>query len=97
MAKSKKRQKRKPPLNQRRRAKSPALDQEKQPARFSWIPPWGWILIFLVPLIISELMFYRAGRGVSMILFPIAWVGFWVAMMWRSGWAILKKDRNEKE
>jgi hypothetical protein len=58
--------------------------QEGQPSRFGWIPLWGWILIFLVPLIASEYMFYTADRRVSMVLFPIAWIGFWVAMLRRS-------------
>ena len=66
-------------------------EQEEQASKFDWIPRWGWVLIFLVPLIFSEFMFYMAGRRGSMILFPIAWIGFWVAMMWRSGWSILKK------
>ena len=69
-------------------------EQEEQVSQFDWIPRWGWILIFLVPLILSEFMFYMAGRRLSMILFPVAWIGFWVAMMWRSGWSLLKK-RND--
>jgi hypothetical protein len=35
-----------------------------------------------------------------MILFPLAWIGFWVAMMSRAGWPILeqfKKDRDDEE
>lgn len=69
-------------------------EQEEQASQFDWIPRWGWVLIFLVPLIFSEFMFYMADRRASMIIFPIAWIGFWVAMMWRSGWSILKK-RND--
>ncbi len=57
-------------------------------------PLWFWILIFLLPLIASELMFYIAGRWGSMILFLVAWVGFWVAILHRSGWAIFKKQEN---
>ncbi len=57
-------------------------------------PLWFWILIFLLPLIASELMFYIAGRWISMILFLVAWVGFWVAILHRSGWAIFKKQEN---
>jgi hypothetical protein len=80
MTKSKKRQKK---------------GQEDQTSQFGWIPLWGWGLIFLVPLILSEFMFYRADRKVSMVLFLVAWTGFWVAMMHRSGWAILKKNKEE--
>jgi hypothetical protein len=69
-------------------------EQEERASQFDWIPRWGWVLIFLVPLIFSEFMFYMAGRRLSMILFPVAWIGFWVVMMWRSGWSILKK-RND--
>jgi len=95
MAKSKKRRKKKPPSNQSQQVTPRTQDQEDQPGKFDWIPLWGWILIFLVPLIISELMFYAASRRVSMILFPMAWIGFWVAIMHRSGWSILKKRNDE--
>ena len=69
-------------------------EQEERASQFDWIPRWGWILIFVVPLVLSEFMFYMADRRISMILFLVAWIGFWVAIMWRSGWAILKK-RND--
>jgi hypothetical protein len=94
MAKTKrKKQQKKEALSKQQRSAPPS--QEQQQGRFSWIPLWGWVLIFLVPLVISELMFYRAGRGVSMILFPLAWIGFWVAMMQRSGWSILRKRKED--
>jgi hypothetical protein len=60
-------------------------------------PLWFWILIFLLPLIASELMFYIAGRWISMILFLVAWVGFWVAILHRSGWAIFKRQENSQK
>jgi polyferredoxin len=69
--------------------------EEKRRRKFGWIPPWGWILIFVVPLVISEYMFYMVGRTVNMILFPLAWVGFWFIIMQRSGWSILKKRKEE--
>ena len=74
---------------------SSAQPHEKQPRKFGWIPLWGWILIFVVPLILSEYMFYVAGKRVSMILFPLAWIGFWATMMQRSGWQILKKRKDK--
>jgi hypothetical protein len=82
-------------------ARLPSTKQEAAPpleekrCKFSWIPLWGWILIFIMPLVISEYMFYQVGRTVNMILFPLAWVGFWFIIMQRSGWSILKK-RKEK-
>jgi len=95
MRKSKKRKKRTPyPGRNQRAASQPQSpqpqSQEEQPRKFGWIPLWGWVLIFLVPLVSSELMFYRVGRVVSMILFPVAWIGFWVVVMQQSGWPILK-------
>lgn len=66
-----------------------------QSERFGWIPLWGWVAIFVVPLVISEFMFYRVGRRWSMVLFPIAWVGFWASRLYRSGWAILRKRQKK--
>ena len=57
------------------------------------VPLWGWALIFLIPLVLSEFMFANAGRTSSMILFPIAWIAFWLVIMKRSGWAMFKKDK----
>lgn len=64
---------------------------------FQWVPLWGWILVFLVPLAASEYMFWRVGRIPSMIMFPIAWIGFWYAMLERSDWRILKNLRKQEE
>jgi polyferredoxin len=77
-----------------RQEAAPPLE-EKRRRKFSWIPLWGWVLIFLVPLVISEVMFYMVGRTVNMILFPLAWVGFWFIIMQRSGWPILKKPKEK--
>lgn len=95
MAKSKKQQKKKRPSNRGKQAAPATEDLEEQSRKFGWIPLWGWVLIFLVPLIMSEFMFYRVGKWPSMILFPLAWIGFWVAMMQRSGWPILKKRKDK--
>ncbi len=57
------------------------LPEEERRRKFDWIPLWGWILIFIVPLVVSEYMFYQVGRTFNMILFPLAWVGFWFIVM----------------
>lgn len=95
MAKSRKRTKKRTSSSQSQQAPAQSQAQDEQSRKFGWIPLWGWILIFLLPLIFSEFMFYRAGRVASMIIFPIAWIGFWVALMQRSGWAILKQKKEE--
>lgn len=58
----------------------------KTPAGTGWgrFPIWAWVLIFIVPLVLSEYMFYVGGRTASMVMFPIAWVGFWAVLVYRS-------------
>ena len=63
--------------------------------RFDRVPRWVWILAFLVPVGLSEFMFHMVGKTPEMILFPVAWIGFWIALMQRSGWAILKRRKEE--
>lgn len=70
-------------------------EPEKRKEKYAWMPFWGWVLLFLVPLIMSLFMFYMAGRWFSMILFPIAWVGFWVITILRSGSTIFKKREKK--
>ncbi|MGD2103764.1 MAG: hypothetical protein PVJ55_01435 [Anaerolineae bacterium] len=77
--------------------KSGNHQQAETGAAFQWIPLWGWAILFLVPLILSEFMFWKVDKIVSMILFPIAWIGFWYVMMGRAGWPMLKtRGRNEE-
>ncbi len=75
--------------------------RQKEPAEEEYVSPfplWVWGLIFILPLLFSEFMFYQVGRIFSMVAFPVAWVGFWWVMMERSDWAIFKqRDRNEGE
>lgn len=77
----------------RRRADPPAPEEEY----VSPFPLWVWALIFILPLALSEFMFYRVDRIFSMIAFPVAWVGFWWAMMARSDWAIFKQHNRKGE
>lgn len=79
----------------RAETKSDFSGQQEEKRAFEWVPLWGWVLIFLLPLIASELMFWNVGKIASMILFPVAWVGFWYVTMERAGWPMLKnrKDR----
>jgi len=68
--------------------------RENIPNRYDLIPLWGWLLIFLLPLAFSEYMFYVAKRLFSIIAFPIAWVAFWLVIMYRSDWRIFKKGKR---
>ncbi len=63
--------------------KTKKTEKSTQPPRR---PLWWWIFAFLFPLVVSEVMFYVAGRGLSMVIFPIVWVGFWAAVAYRAGW-----------
>ena len=68
--------------------------KQEEKRALEWMPLWGWVLLFLLPLLVSEFMFWNVGKIPSMIMFPIAWVGFWYVTMERAGWPIL---RNRKE
>lgn len=92
MAKRKRPQNKVPPSTSQEAAPPP---EETRRRKFGWIPLWGWILIFVMPWVVSEGMFYMAGRTANMIPFPLAWIGFWIAIMWRSGWPILKKHKEK--
>jgi hypothetical protein len=63
----------------------PGLSQKKQPP-----PYWIRLAVFLVPLILSEIMFLRVGRGWSAVIFPVAWVVFFYFQMKRGGWNVFK-------
>ncbi len=49
-------------------------------------PWWFWVAIIVLPLVMSEIMFYMAGRWLSMWVFPVIWLGFWAAIAYRAGW-----------
>jgi len=51
---------------------------------------WIRLSVFLVPLLLSEIMFWHAGRLWEVIIFPIAWVGFFYFQMRRGGWNVFK-------
>lgn len=72
-------------------AKENKQKRKKRRSKATDRPLWQWVLIFFLPLVLSELMFARAGRMASMIIFPIVWIGFWVAVMYNTGWPIFKK------
>jgi hypothetical protein len=67
---------------------------EHTPSRLERIPLWGWILIFVLPLVSSEYMFYAAKRLFSLVAFPIAWIVFWILIMNRSGWSLFRKGKR---
>jgi len=49
------------------------------------LPSWLSALLFLVPLVWSEYMFYVAGRWHGVVLFPVLWVAFWLSLSRRRG------------
>ncbi|MCX5976618.1 MAG: hypothetical protein NTV33_07280 [Coprothermobacterota bacterium] len=62
----------------------PGLSQRKQP-RY-----WIRLAVFLVPLIVSEIMFLTVGRTWNAVIFPVAWIGFFYFQMKRGGWNVFK-------
>ncbi len=63
----------------------PGATTATKPTKTGWqrLPPWAWVLVFFLPLALSEYMFYMGGRTASMVMFPIAWVGFWITIWYR--------------
>jgi len=53
------------------------------------------MLLFLVPLLVSEYMFFRVDRWFNMIAFPLAWFGFWYTVLRRSGWVIFQRRKDK--
>ena len=88
--------KKKPPVSHPARfaAPEPAPAAAPRPDPFTRLPLWAWLLLFIVPLVLSELMFYRVGRTFSLIAFPILWLSFWAALLRRAGRPILKRRRE---
>jgi hypothetical protein len=70
-------------------------ESTKSVTQYAWMPLWGWVLLFVGPLLLSEYMFYRVGRSFSMVVFPLAWCGFWGWMLYRSDWAILRRSKQD--
>jgi hypothetical protein len=62
----------------------PGLSQKKQP-RY-----WIRLAVFLVPLILSEIMFLHVGKRLSAVIFPVAWVAYFYFQMKRGGWNVFK-------
>jgi len=44
------------------------------------LPKWILVVLFVVPLVWSEYMFYVVKKWYSMVLFFIAWIGFWLSL-----------------
>lgn len=62
----------------------PGLSQKKQP-RY-----WVRLAVFLVPLILSEIMFLNVGRIWNAVIFPVVWIAFFYFQMKRGGWNVFK-------
>lgn len=64
----------------------PEATAANTPRKTGWqqLPTWAWVLVFILPLALSEYMFYMGGRTANMVMFPIAWIGFWITIWYRS-------------
>ena len=68
----------------------------KRPNKLARLSKWQFALLFIIPFILAEMLFFFGGRPVSMVLFPFLWVGFWAALLWANDWSPLKKTKAEK-
>ena len=69
----------------------------RRPNKLAKMSLTTFLLIFFIPLILGEILLYTGGRIASMYLFPIAWVGFWAALLYTSDWAPLIKPKEQPD
>jgi len=62
----------------------PGLSHKRQP-RY-----WVRLAVFLVPLILSEIMFWHVGRRWNLVIFPVVWVAYFYFQMKRGGWNVFR-------
>jgi hypothetical protein len=73
-------------------AETPASNVEQKPGVIQKKQPRYWVrlAVFFVPLILSEIMFWKVGRVWNAVIFPVVWIAFFYFQMKRGGWNIFK-------
>jgi hypothetical protein len=69
----------------------------KRPNRLEKMSRLSFVLLFFVPFILGEVLLYTGGRVISMYIFPVAWVGFWAALLYTNDWSPLIKRQPPNE
>jgi len=69
----------------------------KRPNRLEKMSRLSFALLFFVPFILGEVLLYTGGRVISMYIFPVAWVGFWAALLYTNDWSPLIKRQPPNE
>ena len=82
MPAKKKRQRKQP------KQKTPKKDY-KRPNKLEKMSRLSFALLFILPFILGEILLYTGGRMASMYIFPLAWVGFWAALLYTNDWSPL--------
>ena len=90
MAQKKKRQKKQPKQKTPKKA-------YKRPNKLEKMSRLSFALLFIVPFILGEILLYTGGRVTSMYIFPVAWVGFWAALLYTNDWSPLIKRQPPNE
>lgn len=67
----------------------------KRPNKLEKMSRLSFVLLFFVPFILGEVLLYTGGRVASMYLFPLAWVGFWAALLYTNNWSPLIKREEQ--
>lgn len=84
------------PPKKNSRAKTKDKPTYQRPNRLAKMSKRGFALLFIIPFILAELLFYFGERQFSMMLFPFLWVGFWAALLWANDWVPLRKPKTKK-
>jgi len=82
-----------------KKQKHPSPKQQKspyrRPNRLEKMSRLSFVLLFIVPLILGEILLYTGGRIISMYIFPLAWIGFWASLLYTNDWSPLIRRETE--
>ncbi len=67
----------------------------KRPNKLEKMSRLSFALLFIVPFILGEILLYTGGRVASLYIFPLAWVGFWAALLYTNDWSPLIKRGDQ--
>ena len=67
----------------------------KRPNKLERMSRLTLVLLFIIPFLLGEVLLYTGGRIISMYIFPVAWVGFWAALLYTNDWSPLIKRKEQ--
>ena len=83
--------------NQSRKKKTQKQQKKtyKRPNKLEKMSRLTLAMLFFIPFLLGEVLLYTGGRIMSMYIFPVAWVGFWAALLYTNNWSPLIKRKEQ--